>query len=82
MYGRSFTIYTEHNPLKWLVMLKSQNGRLACWMETLKAYDFKDEHRPGKRNANADALSHMPVISAISLRKSELANMAKLQGKR
>ena len=81
LYGRSFTIYTDHNPLKWLFTIKSPEGRLAHWTETLKAYDFKVEYRPGKSNANADALSRMPVISAISPPKFELANMAELQGK-
>jgi len=81
LYGRSFTIYTDHNPLKWLFTLKSPEGRLARWTEILKAYDFKVEYRPGKSNANADALSRMPVISAISPPKFELANMAELQSK-
>ena len=81
LYGRSFTIYTDHNPLKWLFTIKSPEGRLAHWTETLKAYDFKVEYRPGKSNANADALSRIPVISAISPPKFELANMAELQGK-
>ena len=81
LYGRSFTIYTDHNPLKWLFTLKSPEGRLARWTETLKGYDFKIEYRPGKSNANADALSRMPLISAISPPKVELANMAEVQGK-
>ena len=81
LYGRSFTIYTDHNPLKWLFTLKSPEGRLARWTETLKAYDFKIEYRPGKSNANADALSRMPVINVISPPKFELANMVELQGK-
>ena len=81
MYGRSLTIYTDHNPLKWLFTLKSPEGRLARWTETLKTYDFTVEYRPGKSNANADAFSRMPVISAISPPKFELANMAELQGK-
>ena len=81
LYGRSFTIYTDHNPLKWLFTLKCPEGRLARWTETLKAYDFKVEYRPGKCNANADALSRMPIISAISPPKFELANMAELQSK-
>ena len=63
------------------ICAKSPKGRLACWTETLKAYDFKIEYWPGKSNANADALSRMPVINAISPPKFELANMIELQGK-
>ena len=81
LYGRSFTIFTDHNPLKWLFTLKSPEGRLARWTETLKAYDFKIEYRPGRSNANADALSRMPIVSAISAPRFELANMPELQSK-
>eukprot|EP00112_Aurelia_sp_Birch-Aquarium-sp1_P008584 Seg1949.8 transcript_id=Seg1949.8/GoldUCD/mRNA.D3Y31 product="Retrovirus-related Pol polyprotein from transposon 17.6" protein_id=Seg1949.8/GoldUCD/D3Y31 len=79
LYGRLFTIYTDHNPLKWLFTLKSPEGRLARWTETSKAYDFKIEYRPGRSNANAHALSRMPIASAISAPKFELANMPELQ---
>ena len=81
LYGRTFTIFTDHNPLKWLFTLKTPQGRLARWTETLKAYDFKIEYRPGRSNANADALSPMPIIRAISPPRVELANMPELQSK-
>ena len=47
----------------------------------MKAYNFKIEYRPGRSNANADALSRMPVISAISAPKFQLDNMPELQSK-
>ena len=34
--------------------------------------NFKVEYRPGCSNTNADALSHMPIVSAISVPKFEL----------
>ena len=34
-------------------------GRRARWMTELQQYEFKIIHRPGKLNANADALSRM-----------------------
>ena len=34
-------------------------GRRARWILKLQQYDFKIQHRPGKTNANADALSRM-----------------------
>ena len=41
LYGRTFTIFTDHNPLKWLFTFKTPEGRLARWTETLKVYDFR-----------------------------------------
>ena len=63
------------------IYVKGPEGRLARWTETLKAYDFKVKYRPGKSNANADALSRMPVVSAISPPKFEFANIKELQNK-
>ena len=81
LYGRSFTIYTDNNPLKWLFTLKSPKVRLVCWTENLKVHDFKVEYRPGKCNTNADALSRMPIINTMLSPKFELASVAESQGK-
>jgi transposase InsO family protein len=35
-------------------------GQQARWLELLEEYDFEIEHRPGKKHANADALSRRP----------------------
>ena len=57
LYGRSFTVRTDHNALKWLQSFKEPEGQVARWLETLARYDYKIEHRPGKKHQNADALS-------------------------
>ncbi|GBB98406.1 hypothetical protein RclHR1_32140004, partial [Rhizophagus clarus] len=36
---------------------KIPKGRRARWIMELQQYDFQIKHRPGKANANADALS-------------------------
>jgi len=66
LYGRHFTIYTDHNALKWLMILKEPTGRLACWSVLLQQYDFEIKHRSGTTNGNADALSRRPYLPLIT----------------
>ncbi|CAB0034776.1 unnamed protein product [Trichogramma brassicae] len=61
LYGREFTIVTDHKPLVWLHNLKNPTSRLARWKEKLRDYDYEIVHKPGRVNANADALSRNPV---------------------
>ena len=54
-----FTIVTDHSALKWLKTCKIPKGRHARWIMELQQHHFTIEHRAGKANANADALSRM-----------------------
>jgi len=60
LLGRKFTIRTDHQALKWLFTLKDPKGRIARWIEILSTYTFDIEYRPGKKHANADAMSRCP----------------------
>ena len=57
LYGRRFTVRTDHSSLQWLLNFKEPEGQLARWMETLSEYKFDIQHRPGKKHGNADGLS-------------------------
>jgi hypothetical protein len=57
LYGRKFTLYTDHRALKWLLNLQDPSSRLTRWAMKLSEYDFVVEHRPGTRMQHADALS-------------------------
>ena len=57
LYGKKFTIRTDHSSLKWLLNFKNPEGQLARWTEVLNTYDMVIEHRPGSQHKNADALS-------------------------
>ena len=61
LLGRQFTIQTDHRALQWLDRLKETNGRLTRWSLALQPFQFKVQHRAGKANANADALSRAAV---------------------
>ena len=55
--GQPFKVYTDHVALKWLKNIKQSTGRLARWLVLLQGYDFEIQHKAGKRNQVADALS-------------------------
>jgi hypothetical protein len=52
------TIYTDHQPLKYLLTLEEPAPKLARWLDQLRMFDLKIEYRKGNANCNADAHSH------------------------
>jgi hypothetical protein len=60
LYGRRFTVRTDHSSLQWLLNFKDPKEQLARWLETLSEYEFRVEHRPGEKHGNADGLSRQP----------------------
>lgn len=71
IYGRKFTVITDHRSLLWLRSLKNPSKRVARWMLVLDPLDFTIVHKAGKLHAVPDALSRYPpsvnMISNFSL---------------
>lgn len=61
LFGRKFTLITDHRPLTWLFSIKDPGSRLARWRLKLEEYNYKIIHKPGKINKNADALSRIKI---------------------
>lgn len=59
LYGRKFTLQTDHNPLTWLYQVRDKNNKLLSWSVTLQEYDINFVHKSGKEHVNADALSRV-----------------------
>ncbi|KAE8977451.1 hypothetical protein PR002_g25017 [Phytophthora rubi] len=70
LYGRGFTIITDHSALRWLMTRPNLAGRLHRWSLTLQEYEFEILYRPGATNVVADALSRAPaaVLAATGRR--------------
>jgi hypothetical protein len=65
LYGRKFTLITDHRPL--LAILGSKLGvptkaaaRMQRWALILSAYEYDTEYRDSASHANCKALSRLP----------------------
>ena len=69
--GRRFTLLSAHKPLQHIFDEDKPIPTLASamikrWAIIPGAYNYKVEYRPGVQHSNADVLSHLPLLEAIS----------------
>ncbi|GFT80889.1 transposon Tf2-6 polyprotein [Trichonephila clavipes] len=55
--GQTIRLSSDHQPLKWLLSLKSPTGRLARWALQIQSYNLTIDYIPGRSNFIADLLS-------------------------
>lgn len=67
LYGRHFTLVSDHEPLKWIDSVKLPIQRLIRWRIRLREYEYTFIHKPGRLNLNADALSRNPIVTDTKL---------------
>ena len=60
LLGATFTVYTDNNPLKYVMTSAKLKAVEQKWVGELSRFNFEIRYRPGKENANADALSRRP----------------------
>ena len=59
LYGREFTLQTDHQPLTYLNTAKLSNSRLMRWALKLQPLRFRIESIPRTQNVGADYLSRL-----------------------
>ncbi|CAK1597489.1 unnamed protein product [Parnassius mnemosyne] len=64
LFGRTFTVMTDHKPLIYLFGMKDPSSRLIKYRLILEEYDFKIVYVKGKNNVIADALSRVCITSS------------------
>ena len=57
LWGRKFTVRTDHKPLLWVDKLKESSARVTRLKEKLAPYEFRLIHTKGTQNVVADFLS-------------------------
>jgi hypothetical protein len=58
LYGRHFEVFTDHEPLNYLLSAIDLSPRLSRWVVRLKMFDYHVTYRSGRKNGNADALTN------------------------
>lgn len=66
LYGRKFTLVTDHKPLEKIfgadhAIPDRVSSRLQRWALTLMGYDYDLVYKQGQKHLNADALSRLPM---------------------
>ena len=56
-FGPPFTVYTDNNPLTYVMTSAKLNATGIRWVAELSNYQFTIKYRPGKTNQDADYLS-------------------------
>ena len=60
LYGGKFEVYTDNNPLTYILTTAKLDATGQRWVARLADYDFNLHYRSGKCNVDADALSRIP----------------------
>ena len=66
VFGRTFTLLTDHKPLMFILNPKSalppiSAARIQRWAVFLSAYNYSIEYKNTEAHANADSLSRLPM---------------------
>jgi hypothetical protein len=66
LWGRHFTLYTDHKALVYIHSQRDLNAMLSKWFDTLLDYNFDVVHLPGMDNVLPDALSRLfPTVKDL-----------------
>ena len=79
LYGSTFDVYTDNNPLTYVLTTAKLDAAIHHWVASLANYIFRLHYQAGKTNIDADALSRvswpecMPDNSGTSLKVNAAA---------
>jgi len=64
LYGCTFTIYTDNNPLCYVMSTAKLDACRQRWVAEFSAFQFEIIYRPGKRNAAISPKQAVDVVQA------------------
>lgn len=60
-YAVTFEVYTDNNPLTYILSTARLNATGQRWVSEMASFRFNIKYRPGKSNTDADVLSRVPL---------------------
>ena len=72
VWGKHFTLYTDHRALMYLFTVEHTSAMLNSWIETLLDFDFTIVHKPGILNVLPDYLSRLYTPDAYQLSDEQM----------
>ena len=72
LYGPTFDVFTDNNPLTYILTTAKLDAMGHRWVASLDPYDFALHYKPGKLNTDADSLSRIdwacvPVVEVKAM---------------
>ncbi len=64
-----FTVYSDNNPLTYVMKMAKLNAAGQRWVSELADYSFTLKYRPGTANRDADFLSRRPVPIEVTVKE-------------
>ena len=65
LYGGTFDVYTDNNPLTYVLTSAKLDAIGQRWVASLGPYNFSIHYNPGRQNVVADSLSRIPWENAV-----------------
>ena len=60
-FGPGFTVYTDNNPLTYVMSTAKLNATGLRWVAELANFQFDIRYKPGRKHGDADGLSRWPM---------------------
>ena len=75
-YAPSFTVFTDCNPLSYIMSSAKLNATTIRWVGELSNFNFTIKYRPGKQSVDCDYLSRNPVEDMIGRMEGSLEELS------